>query len=240
MTFQTPPETWGGDEVTKFLDVLRRNQHATFFSFPPQFHLLVQIDGVFRTISENLDHSKEWFAGLFLLRAHSNFLSAIHLLTAGQLTEAYAVLRLCIENTLYGLYFYKNPESCETWLQRQDSNEHKQRVRREFHIRRMLKLLYSINEKEWHAASTLYELTIDFGAHPNEFSLTQSLKITRESDQITLSVVSAGGSDSQFELALRTAAQVGVCALSVYRIIFQERFDCSGVAAILDELRAKI
>lgn len=237
MALPEPPKGWGEDEVTKFFDVLRNNQYATFANLQPPFRKLVAIDAAYRKLIDNLYNSKDWFAAFFLLRAHSNFLAAVRLSASGQLPETYAALRSCLENALYGLYLAKNPGSRETWLRRHDTDAHKQKVRDEFKIGTMLKLLASMDAKEGQVADALYERTIDYGAHPNELALMQTLQLKKDPAQVEFKVVYAGGNNDQFQLALKTTAQVGVCGLGIFRLVYKERFDLVGLTDALDKLR---
>src|SRR3989442_15571833 len=132
-----PPEGWERDEVSRFLETCRGNVFATFIKTRPAYDKLVGIDQAYRQIQENLVNTQEWFSAFFLLRAHSAFLGAASLALAGQVPEAYAVLRTCLEYSLYGHYLAQNPGSRETWLRRHDDAAAKQRVRDEFTIRRL-------------------------------------------------------------------------------------------------------
>ena len=136
-----PPRGWGADDVTAFLDNTRLNSFATYANLRPDYAKLAEVDSVFRKLIANLINTKDWFAAFFLLRAHSALLAASHLAMSGQVAEAYASQRLCLENGLYGLYMSRNPASRETWLQRHDSDQAKQRVRSEFTLRNLLDTL---------------------------------------------------------------------------------------------------
>ncbi|EIM97506.1 hypothetical protein WQE_28534 [Paraburkholderia hospita] len=62
-----PPERWGADEVTKFLDFVRDNQFATFANRHDIFGRYIDTDIGFRTlINDGLHHSKLWFSGFFV------------------------------------------------------------------------------------------------------------------------------------------------------------------------------
>ncbi len=179
-----PPKGWGDDEITKFLDALRGNAYATYANLQPQFQRLVAIDSAYRKLVDSLYNMEDWFAAFFLHRAHSNFLAAVRLCVSVQIPETYAVLRSCLETALYGFYLSRNPGSCETWLRRHESEAHKQKVRDEFKIGDLLKLLNSANPKEGQAAATLYETTIDYGAHPNERAIMQTLTMTKDPSKV--------------------------------------------------------
>jgi len=143
-----PPKGWGTDEITGFIDNTRLNSFASYANLRSEYGKLAEVDGVFRKLVKNLINTKDWFAAFFLLRAHSAFLAGAHLGMSGQAAEAYASLRVCLENGLYGLYLSRNSASQETWLRRHDSEEAKRRVRSEFTIRSLFETLRGRDEGE--------------------------------------------------------------------------------------------
>ena len=231
------PENWGRDEITKFLDNARANELATYANLPQEVERLVGIDQAYRKCVEALNNSKDWFAGFFILQTHSNFLGACRLTWSGQVSESYALLRLALENALYGLYLAKNPMSRETWLRRQDDATSKKKVKDEFKIGTLLRLAVATDPAEGTIAKTLYERTIDHGAHPNELALMQALNMKKESTAVKFSVNYLQGNALPLQLALKTSAQVGVCCLSLFRRVIPERFAILGIEHDLVQLK---
>lgn len=240
MKLPDSPKKWDLDEISKFFDAARGNEFATFVNFQGEINRLIDIDTSYRKAIDGLNHSKDWFAGFFILRAHSNFLAACRMSWSGQIPECYALLRSCLENALYGIYLYNNPHSQETWLRRHDSEGHKIKVRNEFKIRKMLDLAKSIDLKEGEVAEALYERTIDYGAHPNERALMQSLQMTEDAENIEFKAVYLEGDSSQLRLALKTTAQVGICAISLFRPIYKQRFDILGITDAMVHIKQGI
>jgi len=237
MQQQTPPPNWSTDEVSKFIEASRVNKFATYANLKDEVHRLLDIDISYRKAIEGLNHSKEWFAGFFLLRAHSNFLAACRLSWSGQIPESYALLRSCLENALYGLYLARNPESRETWLRRHESDTAKRKVKNEFKIGVLLLLAKQVDPLEGEVAAALYEQTIDYGAHPNERALMQFVEITEAAGTVELKTIYLDGDSDKLRSSLKTLAQVGVCSLSLFRATYRERFDILGVTAAVDHLK---
>lgn len=237
MELPEPPEGWNNNEITNFFDNARNNEFATFVILKNDVQRLTKIDALYRTVIDGLNHSHDWFAGFFILRAHSNYLASCRLSLSGQIPESYALLRSCLENALYGLYLAKNPDSRETWLRRHDGDEQKQKVRDEFKIGTMLTLAKEINKKEGEAAQELYDRTIDYGAHPNELALMQTLHIKEGEKKVEFKIVYLEGVSEQLALVLKTTAQIGVCSISLLRDIYKKRYDILGVTNILDNLK---
>lgn len=237
MPLPDPPPNWETDEISKFIDASRGNEFATYANLKDDIHRLMDIDISYRKAIDGLNHTNDWFAGFFLLRAHSNFLAACRLSWSGQIPESYAVMRSCLENALYGLYLARNPGSRETWLRRHDSDVDKKRVRDEFKIGTLLGLAKTVDQSEGDVAALLYERTIDYGAHPNERALMQSLQIKHEADLFEFKTVYLEGDSDQLRFLLKTLAQVGVCTLSLFRVTYRERFDILGVTVSLEHIK---
>jgi hypothetical protein len=230
-----PPKGWGADDLSGFIDNTRLNSFASYANLRVEYSKLNEIDGIFRKLAENLLNTRDWFAAFFMLRAHSAFLAGSHLAMSGQVVEAYAVLRLAIENALYGIYLSKNPTSQNTWLRRHDSVEAKRRVREEFTIRRLLETLKASSERQAEIAETLYERCIDYGGHPNERALTQGLKTEANETTVNLQIIYLSADSDVLRPCLKTAAQVGVTVLEIFRLIFKERFDLIGLTEKLKQ-----
>ena len=237
MPIPSPPLGWERNEISKFLDAARTNEFATFANKVEEVARLSDIDLIYRKAIDGVTHSPEWFAGLFLLRAHSNYLAACRLCWSVQIPESYALLRSCLENALYGLYLAKHPESRETWLWRQDDAAAKAKVKIEFQIWKILRFAVEVDAMEGAVAKQLYELTIDSGAHPNEFAFMQTLQINKSADQTEFKINYLGQDSLALSLALKTTAQVGVCALSLFQVIYSERFNIMGLTNLLGHLK---
>ncbi|MEE8216023.1 MAG: hypothetical protein V3S77_04605, partial [Acidiferrobacterales bacterium] len=90
MALPDPPDNWSSDEVTKFIDVARANEFATFANIKGEVQRLIDIDALYRKVIDALNHSKDWFAGFFILRAHANYLASCRMCWSGQIPECYA------------------------------------------------------------------------------------------------------------------------------------------------------
>lgn len=102
----------------------------------------------------------------------------------------------------------------------------------------MLKLAAAEDETEGAVAKVLYERTIDSGAHPNELALMQALQMDKRADHIEFKSIYLDANSVSLLAALKTTAQVGVCTLSLFRLIYRERFDIMGVTDLLRHAKA--
>jgi hypothetical protein len=203
----------------------RDNGYATFVRCHKGFEHLIEISNIFSSAIEYMKNSKEYFALLFFIQARSRFWAALRLATATQIPEAYALLRVTLENALYGWYTYKNKHLAETWLRRHESEAHMQEVKNKFVIREMLDLLIREDDKLGGIVKKLYDRCIDFGAHPNELALSSSLKITETEADIRFDVSHLTDDGTAIVLCLKTSAQVGAACLNILKLIIPERFE---------------
>ncbi|UGY08590.1 hypothetical protein [Phyllobacterium pellucidum] len=115
MTKQSPPG-WGNDSLTKYLDNYRDNQFATFVGKRAVISDLILIDGMYKLLLDGAKNPKPFIPMTFFLRAHSAYRSATGAVMAGQLYEAQALLRLCLEHSSYALYIGPDTERWKRWM----------------------------------------------------------------------------------------------------------------------------
>ena len=101
----------------------------------------------------------------------------------------------------------------------------------------MLKLAVELDTVEGGVARILYDRTIDSGAHPNELALMQTLQISEGANQIEFKSKYLDQDSFALSSALKTTAQVGVCALSLFRVVYPERFQIMGVTDLLHHIK---
>ncbi len=231
------PPDWERDSLSEFLDKAHQNTLACFANLKPIWTRLREIHDAFRRAIDSLQGATPPFPIFFLLRTHASYLGAVKLAVGTLIPESYMVMRGCLENALYGLFLFRNPELAEVWLKRHDDKASKARVREEFKIWRMLDLLEAMDRRIGSVARTLYERTIDFGAHPNERALTSNLRLTTEGTTRRFDLRYLTEDSTALRLCLKTNAQVGVTALHIFSLIYPERFAILGISEALVRLR---
>ncbi|MGN8152714.1 hypothetical protein ACTJK5_10605 [Agrobacterium sp. 22094] len=233
------PENWSDDTLTSYLEDYRNNQFATFVGKKAEVSDIIAIDGILRRLLEGARDPKPFVPMTFLLRAHSAYRAAAGAVMAGQLYEAQACLRLCLEHAGYGHYIGGDVDLWERWMRRHDSDDHRKAVRREFTAANVEKKLQAADASVAKAYEILYERLIDFGAHPNEKGFSMSSNIRRENGDIHIEAVYLHGDGMQLNLALKTTAQVGICVLRIGRILYPQRFKDLGLDVELDGIRQR-
>lgn len=234
------PENWASDNVTSYIDSAISNIVATTQADNPAYPTISEIDGIFKILVQNLINTDSILEAVLLMRAHSAFLASSMLAMGGQATESFMVFRSVIENALYALHIFKDEAAGDIWLNRHRDEEALVNSRNYFSYRKVSQTLQVENQAIADVSEMLYRRTIDFGAHPNERASSSAIQIIEEEGKKTIKQnYIAGGSDSQIH-ALKTGAQIGVCTLEIFRIIFRHRFDILGLTEKVDALKQNL
>jgi hypothetical protein len=191
-------------------------------------HRVCLIDDVMAEISENWKPASptvETIVPLMMFfRSHSAFRAAAALGFGGALVEGMTVLRLSLEFAGYAALIADDPTLALPWFDRDTDAAAKKRVRDEFHGGRIKAALTRLDPQISAAYSELYERLIQFGAHPNEKSVTSSLTIEKGDGETKLNQVYLQGDGTALDHWLRTASQLGICTLKIFERIHHARF----------------
>ena len=82
----------------------------------------------------------------------------------------------------------------------------------------------------------LYDRTIQFGGHPNEKTVTQSLRLDIKPEQTLIEQVYLQGDGHILDHWIYTANQIGICVLKVFEHVHHARFGKLNVRAKIDLL----
>jgi len=175
----------------------------------------------------------------FLLRAHSAFRASSVLVMSGQVYEAQATLRLCLEHASYGFYIGDDDERWRRWMSRHDSDTGRKAVRNEFTATKIQASLAGAAPKIGAAFSTLYEGVIDFGAHPNELGFSVSTFVQHEDDRVHFNTIYLHADGLPLDLGIKTTARIGLCALMIARLIYPEKLKLLGIHEEVDEMKTR-
>ena len=240
---QPLPPGWGSDHISRYLVSTQENRWAAFVHLQPIWDHLVRIDQQFERATDNLSHQSRIalvFALQFLVRSRSSFLAGVQTCTGGQLAETYMLLRGCLESALYGLHITQRKEALEIWLRRDEGEAPKKRMRNAFAFGPLLTALESLDPETGPVARRLYEQTIDYGAHPNPYSLLTQSTRTEQEKSVDFSQTWITGDCIAMRLCLKTTAEVGLCALHIFRHVFPTKFDILGITEKIRILRDPI
>jgi hypothetical protein len=236
MRESTQPRHWGKDKLSEFLQLANQNRLATFELKKAEWNRLSEIDDCFQTTIEHLINCEPHISVFLFLRAHAAYRATCSLAMAGQVVETYPLCRLVLENGLYAFHIYKNPKAEATWVHRDDDPSTLRAAKREFTYGNVRQTLESSDPRLAKIASSLYERSISYGAHPNEAGVTGSLKVLENEKHVELQQNYLHGDSEQLELALKSTAQCGLFPLKLAQIMWDFRVQFSGVSQRIDKL----
>jgi hypothetical protein len=200
------PPGWGQDELTKFLDNARANQLGTFVRRRRAFDRFAAIDRAFTTILKGSTNPGNELATMLFLRSHFAFRAAVGLAAAGQAVESYPVNRSVLEFAGYALHMFRNPELQKVWLERDQSPSKTEAAKAAFLHGKVRRSVIAANHHAGKRFEALYQHTIDFGAHPNELSVTGHMEIAKANGVRHMRAISLHAGDLPHGAALKTTA----------------------------------
>lgn len=229
-------EQWAGDPLAQYFAAAWRNTVRSFSLQRAHYETLVEIDGVYRRLIEHAEDSSERLAGSMLIRAHGSFLAASSLALSGQIAESYALMRNSLRSALHGLFLAGDAERQRIWIARNDDDAGADRMRATFSNGPMLRHLREIDSATAGIYERLQQRTIERGAHPNTYA-SFARDEEGESPSLDFSRAYLVTDDEVQRMALRTAAQVGICALSLFYYVYGDQFREQKLDARLAQLR---
>jgi hypothetical protein len=239
-TLRSPPNVspsgWGDDDLTRFWDAARCNQFGTFVN-KPIYRKLAAIGNLFATISKGWLNPDDEIAAMLLLRCHSAFRAAAGLAAAGQVAESFPLNRALLEYAAYALHLHRNAKVRMIWLDRHKDVTAMEASRNALSHNKVKQTVEAANRHVAERFEKLYEWAIDFGAHPNERSVTGNMKIVEDKGRREMLAIMQHGDGPELDAALMTTARCGMCALEILQAIFNARFELLGVNAAMRELR---
>jgi hypothetical protein len=233
----TTPPGWGNDELSKFLEETHQNQYGAFHNKKHEVGLLIAIDDLFVRVSKNWLNPPSEIEAMLFLRCHAAFRAAAGEAMAGQVIESYRQCRGILENAAYAVHIHHSPALERVWLDRHLGEDNMKASRRAFNHD---KVVASVTAANMHAANRfeeLYQRTIDFGGHPNERSVTGSMKITKEPGRRVMRAIMLHGDDAALAMALKSVAQCAMVSLEMLQAVYSAKFELLGINAAMLELR---
>ncbi len=235
MRTNPPPPDWGRDELTKFLQETHQQQYATFHN--KRAGRLIAIDSLFCRVSKHWLNPQSEVAAMLFLRCHAALRAAAGEAMAGQVVESYRQSRGMMENAAYCLHINRNPELARVWLDRHVDKASLKASRDAFLHGALMASVKAANVHAAERFEQLYQRTIDFGGHPNERSVTGSMKMVERPDRREMLAVMLHDDDTAFKMGLKSVAQCAMVSLEILQAVFKARFELIGVNADMLELR---
>ena len=231
------PDDWTGNTLTAHVDVAISNMVATTVNNTTEYPLLMELDSCYEAVIRGLTDPPGFLEGFFLMRSHVAFRAGCMLAMSGHNTETFPIVRNCLEYALYALHVNRNSGLAEVWLRRHENKSTEAKVRQVFKHSKIMKTLEEVDPHNFKVAGSLYQRTIDFGGHPNERAITSSMEVKKGEGSHHYMQDYLSGGTMVHRHALKSSAQIGLCALLVFENIFQERLENVGVGARLRALK---
>jgi len=213
---------WGKTYLTKFLDSAEKNIRISYVKLKGYFEMFENLGELLKAAVETVGYSDEKsFAIASLLgRVCGNYFAAVRLSTSGQLPECYAQLRVCIENALYAVNIHNDPTLAKVWFDRHLCDKSRKESVKLFRPSDILDKLKQFNQKLGNETARDYEGCIDFGAHPNEKSVTSNLSLS--GGKISLDLLNT--QKGMFEACLLVCVMCGLDAIRIFNLIYPKEF----------------
>jgi hypothetical protein len=232
-----PPDGWGSDDLTEFIDQARWNEYCTFDNYRLAYGRIRDADDLYSLLIPVVGNSAHWFSGLFVLSAHATFRAAIRMALSTALPETYPLLRKSLESSLYSLHVARNPELREVWRNRGLDPESRKTCRTRFSQAEVMKTLKAEDQLLANRVANLYEFTIDRGGHPNEQSILTHLKRVRNEQGTAITMDYLAGAVPALDETLRTVSVAMVESLDVFFQVYPEQVVDLGLGARLAALK---
>jgi hypothetical protein len=235
------PKGWGEDRLSDFIDKANTNILAVFENEPDIYALFSELDDIYHTYSENLNHTPQVIESLLCMRSHSAFRATTRLAISGQVSESYVMGRSCLEYALYAIHMYKKEEAKKIWKKRGESPADTRNCRNEFTVGNIMSSLEICDPELKEIATELYNGTIDYGAHANVRGTRDALVVfDLGNDTVNVKQRYLHGDDSEaYWAALSNHLTIGLCALSILELIWKERFAILNLRYRLEQLNKK-
>jgi len=233
---EIPP--WGDDPLSsQFFGQAQYNERAASLNYPEMYSLLQEVNAVFEAANHGVEKDSSevlLLPRLFVVRTRAAILGACRLAMAGEIPEAFPVLRLAIELAWYALHIAKDakpPERARVWLKRGDSKEATAACKNEFKIANVRASHEAIDTQHAAHMQQLYESMIDMGAHPSQLGLFSAVGSETQGKQTTFQVGILYPVEFPLLATVGMAIAVAHDVLKTFQLIFPERFKIMGLDA---------
>jgi hypothetical protein len=227
---------WGADEITRFLQVVNSNQMASVAKYSEPYDLMRRINDCFSIAGNNLVNPKPTMTGPLFLRCQYAYKTIVGMALAGQVVEAFVMMRSCLEYAGYALVMFQDPTLEEVFLKRHFDDASMKNYKLKFKISEVTRFIANFNPKLAEMFRDFYDRSINFGAHPNPSGVLSAVE-WQENGLLTLAL---SADEKMLFHAMKNAAQVGLAGLFVFQHIFKAEFESRGISREMELLCEKL
>lgn len=231
----TSTNTWGVDALSSTLDTAHANARRAFAIDPEYCTPLIEIDALYRQLNENINPYEERLSGVMLMRCHSHFQGGVSLALSGMVAEAYALLNSALKTAMQGVFVAGHPARQQLWVNRHNDDSTRRLMRDEFKAKNVRRHLRQLDATTATICDKLLRRTADHADHPTTQQRPHQSAADRSAPRRALEYFVEPGEVQRH--CLRTAAQVGICCLSMFYYVYSDSYRSAGIPERLTKLR---
>src|SRR5262245_60008708 len=129
--------------------------------------------------------------------------------------------------------FRRNSSLAKVWLDRHIDEASMKASKKAFRHELVCASVTAANVHAGKRFENPYQRTIDFGGHPNERSVTGSMKMVVEQDRRVMLAIMLHGDDAALEMALKSVAQCAMGSLEMLQVLYNAKFEILGINAAM-------
>lgn len=207
--------------LAHFFAAAWRNTKLSIDRHREHFDTLSEVDVIFNVLTACSEDSPERVARSMLIQTHGALRAASLLALSGQVAESYSLMRTTLRSAMHGVFMAGDEDRQRIWLARVDDDRSADLKRATFANGLMLRHLRQLDAATAGIYERLHHRTIDRGLHANCHG--------GGSENHAGSSAESGCDDFALDdevqrSALRSAAQVGICTLSMFYYVYGDLF----------------
>jgi hypothetical protein len=214
------------DNLLPFLQVVGNNQRATIARFPADFELIRRVNICLSTVGQKLINPQPVMCAVLFQRCQYAFKTTAALALAGQVVEAFVMMRSCLEYAGYGLVIFNDPTLEAVFSSRHISATDM-----------AAKVIESFDKKLADLFGNFYERAIDFGGHPNPHAMFSTMYMPDPNPDNSLTMYAMVTDETNLRHAMKSVAQVGLATLFIFQHIWKPKFELLGIRTEMNQLR---
>lgn len=195
-----------------------------------------RVNDCFAKAGNNLVDPKPTMTGPLFLRSQFAYKTMAGMALAGQVVEAFVMMRSCLEYAGYALLIFDDPALEDVFLRRHFDADSMKAQKQKFQVREITAAISKFDKKHAEIFKQFYDTAIDFGGHPNPNAVLSTLQMKSSGKGLSILAVALSADDEQLLLAMKCTTQVGLTALFVFQHIFEDKFKTLGISAEMASL----
>jgi len=232
----TAAQPWGVDHLTRAMDLAHANARRTLAVDPDHCAPLIEIDALYRQLLGSHIEKVVRLAAAMAVTAHSQFLGAAAMAFSGMVAEAYVLLNRSLRTAMQTVFAADHPERQKLWINRHNDAAARASMRAQFKAKNIRRHLRQVDAATEDVCEKLLRRTQDHSDHPNTYDGSSRTPTAEQASPPREYFVQPGEVQ---RYCLRSAAQVGICGLSVLYYAFPDQYRNSEIPARLTKLRQR-